>query len=192
MGLLRRRPARTPLGRFLTANYELGDELYLFGFSRGAYTVRSLAGMIHKCGIPRREKLLNENNAIDLYRSPEPADAPRPRALRRHNSVNGEAAIPIQCIGVWDTVGALGVPGALGLPQAFSKRYAFHDTQLARSVKFAFHAVSIDERRRSFTPTLWTGRPAAEQTVEQVWFSGTHSDVVGGLGSTGLPPITLT
>jgi len=170
--------------RFLVANYLPGDELYLFGFSRGAYTVRSLAGMIRKCGIVRRDRVLNEGTAIDLYRDEQKPDDPGPCAYRRDSSITGSEPVPIKFIGVWDTVGALGIPGST------SKRYAFHDTKLSGTVEHAYQALAVDERRKAFTPTIWTSA-RKDQKLEQVWFCGSHSDVGGGIASKGLPAITL-
>ena len=171
--------------RFLVANYAPGDELFLFGFSRGAYTVRSLAGMIRKCGIVRQDKLPNYGPAIELYRDDQQPDDPGPTEFRRQNSVTGSQPIPVKLVGVWDTVGALGIPGVS------LERYRFHDTQLWGAVEYAYQALAVDERRRPFAPTLWTSLPKAGQTIEQVWFSGTHSDIGGGLASHGLPDLSL-
>ncbi|MET0287780.1 MAG: DUF2235 domain-containing protein [Polyangiales bacterium] len=180
--------------RFLVLNYEVGDAIYLFGFSRGAYTVRSLAGMIRKCGILRRELLLLETDAIELYRKRvDDVDADdESKSFRAENALHGDAPVPIQCVGVWDTVGALGIPGVLGLSGAFNLRYRFHDTSLSRHVKHAYHALSIDERRAPFEPTLWSPSHEADQQLEQAWFCGTHSDVGGGLGTNAkLSTVTL-
>lgn len=176
--------------RFLVANYVPGDELFLFGFSRGAYTVRSLAGMIRKCGIVRRDKILSYLEAVKLYRNEDHPDDHVPARFRSDSSVTGTDPIPIQCIGVWDTVGALGIP-LRRLSKYTREKYQFHDTALSRTVKYAYHALAIDEYREPFTPTLWTSAPGPEQTLEQVWFSGSHTDVGGGPGSRGLPEISL-
>lgn len=176
--------------RFLVANFVPGDELYFFGFSRGAYTVRSLAGMIRKCGIVRRDKIESYSQAVALYRDEQKPDSPGPRAFREECSVVGDNPIPIQCIGVWDTVGALGIP-LRGLSKLTHGKYEFHDTTLSGSVKHAYHALAVDERRDPFSPTLWSPTPKAGQVLEQVWFPGTHSDVGGGIGSRGLPDAPL-
>lgn len=177
--------------RFLVANYEPGDEIYLFGFSRGAYTARSLAGMIRKCGILKRAAVPQYRAALDLYRRADRTpDSPDAIAFKKTNSVHGEDNVPIRFIGVWDTVGALGIP-LRGLRGATRKDYQFHDTALSRSVRFAYHALAIDEHRGPFEPTLWhaldpAGQPKGGQTLEQVWFCGAHSDVGGGYPETGL------
>lgn len=177
--------------RFLIANYEPGDEIFLFGFSRGAYTARSVAGMIRKCGILKRERVQDYAQALSLYRdaAQKPDDA-IPSLFRKTSSISGDHPIEIKCIGVWDTVGALGVPIA-GLRTLTSSRYLFHDTELSGKVNFAYQALAIDERRDPFQPTLWTYKPKPDQTVEQVWFSGTHSDVGGGFSDRGLSDISL-
>lgn len=176
--------------RFLVANYEPGDELYLFGFSRGAFTARSVAGMIRKCGILRRESVDRYLEAVELYRSGEHPDEERPAAFRRDFSVNREEPTPIKFIGVWDTVGALGIP-LRGLRWLTRHKYQFHDTELSGSVEHACHALAIDERRAPFKPALWHLQPKPGQTVEQVWFPGVHSNVGGGYPDRGLADITL-
>jgi hypothetical protein len=97
--------------------------------------------------------------------------------------------IPIHFLGVWDTVGALGVPLEV-IRWMIRKRIEFHDTELAPNVTYAYHALAIHEYRRDFPPTLWTVTRSG-QTVEQVWFPGAHSDVGGGLSETGLSDVTL-
>ena len=176
--------------RFLVGNYEPGDELFLFGFSRGAFTARSLAGMIRKCGILERQHVRRYPAAIALYRDDQHPDSPAARTFRRAHAVGGDATLPIRFIGVWDTVGALGIP-LRGLRGLTRHKYQFHDTELSGSVAQACHALAIDERRAPFEPTLWAYRPKPGQTVEQVWFAGVHSDVGGGYPDTGLADITL-
>lgn len=165
--------------RFLIANYEPDDELYFFGFSRGAYTARSVCGMVRKCGILSREHVNRYIEALDLYRSGEHPDQDGPREFRRKYSVNSENPTPIKFIGVWDTVGALGIP-LRGLRWMTRDKYQFHDTELSGSVKFACHALAIDERRAPFEPTLWAFQPKPGQVIEQAWFPGVHSNVGGG------------
>jgi uncharacterized protein (DUF2235 family) len=176
--------------RFLIANYEPGDELYLFGFSRGAFTARSIAGMIRKCGILSREYVDQYLQALKLYRSEEGPDEEGPTAFRRVYSVNNEKPTKIQFIGVWDTVGALGIP-LRGLRNLTRSKHQFHDTELSGSVKFAYHALAIDERRAPFKPTLWQYKPKPGQTVEQVWFPGVHSNIGGGYPDRSLSDVSL-
>ncbi len=176
--------------RFLIANYEPGDEIYLFGFSRGAFTVRSIAGMIRKCGVLLRGSVAQYPTALALYRDDRHPDDEGPKLFRKTHSIAGEEPIPIKFIGVWDTVGALGIP--LGGLRALTRRkYQFHDTELSGTVQFAFQALAIDERRDPFQPTLWLYKPKPNQTVEQVWFSGVHSDVGGGYRERELSDVAL-
>jgi uncharacterized protein (DUF2235 family) len=169
--------------RFLIANYEPGDDIYLFGFSRGAFTARSIGGMIRRCGILRRDKVKSYPEAKALYRSGVRSADPRAQQFRKDNAIEDDT--PIRCVGVWDTVGALGIPIGV-FKNINAKEYQFHDTALSGAVKFAFHALSVDERRRPFTPTLWDTAPAPGQTVQQAWFAGVHSDVGGGYPEHGL------
>lgn len=177
--------------RFLVQNYEPGDRLYFFGFSRGAFTARSTAGFVRNCGILRPQEEHRVDEAYRLYRS----RAKKPRSLgaalfRRAYSYEPR----IHFIGVWDTVGALGVPvDGLHVLSWLNKRWEFHDTDLSSYVDAAFHAVSIDERRGPFRPTLWTQPTTApkDQVVQQVWFSGVHCDVGGGNDKHELSDIPL-
>jgi uncharacterized protein (DUF2235 family) len=169
--------------RFLIANYEPGDEIFLFGFSRGAYTARSIAGMIRRCGILKREHVRMYKQAQAIYRTTREAADPRAVAFRKEAAV--EADTPVRCVGVWDTVGSLGIP-LRAFEMRNKKQFEFLDTRLSRAVKFAFHALAVDERRHPFAPTLWDSAPEPGQTVRQVWFPGVHSDIGGGYLDTGL------
>lgn len=183
--------------RFVMHNYEPGDALYLFGFSRGAYTARSLAGMIRKCGILKRSSASFYKRAMELYRNGEHPDNFEPASFRKNHCVHEGERIPIEFIGVWDTVGSLGIP-LRGLRWITAARHRFHDVELSRSVKHARHALAIDEHRAPFEATRWAYKAASESDVRQVWFAGVHSDIGGGLarGSNpadgwGLSDITL-
>lgn len=177
--------------RFLMANYEPGDEIYLFGFSRGAFTARSLGGMIRNCGILRRESIARYREAVELYRNKQvlPKD-PESVTFREQHSVCGGDDIGIKFIGVWDTVGSLGIP-LRGLRLLTRRKYQFHDTELSKTIQFAYHALAIDEHRSPFRPALWEKKPKPGQTVGQVWFAGAHTDVGGGYPDAGLSDITL-
>ena len=165
--------------------YKQDDAIYIFGFSRGAYTARSLAGMIANCGLPTKQ--FDQNLVETAFRAYRHKD--QRAGLLQSLSAYGLYDAKITCLGVWDTVGSLGIPvDPLGLD---SKEYGFLDTNLHPDVLNAFHAVSIDERRREFPPTLWTAPFANGQTVEQVWFAGVHCDVGGGYNETGLSSVTL-
>jgi uncharacterized protein (DUF2235 family) len=179
---------RIKLGyQHLAENYEPGDRIFLFGFSRGAYTARSLGGMIRKCGILRRENLPNLDTAFDLYRKrDETPDSAEAIQFRQDNSYDPA----IYFIGVWDTVGALGIP-LKAFKGIDNKLCGFHDTSLSSIIKYGFHALAIDENRKQFAPTLWTGQPALGQTIEQRWFAGAHSNVGGGYADDGLSNIAL-
>jgi uncharacterized protein (DUF2235 family) len=176
---------------FLLANYEPGDEIFIFGFSRGAFTARSIGGMIHKCGILKREFVRRYIDAERMYHDENvKADSDTAKAFRKECTIDSEEDTPVQMIGVWDTVGALGIP-LRGLRAVNKDEYQFLDTDLNPAVKFAFHALAIDEHRTPFEPTLWKATGTAGQVVEQVWFPGVHSDVGGGYGEADLSDITL-
>jgi len=168
---------------FLVRSYEPEDEIWIFGFSRGAFTARSLAGMIRDCGLLKLAHVDRIGDAMALYRDRYGDTAPAsPRARVFRNTYSYEPGIKF--IGVWDTVGSLGVPGVhLWLARLLRIDFQFHDTTLSSSVENAYHALAIHEKRSDFEPTLWEkqDRPdTADQTLEQVWFSGVHSDVGGG------------
>ncbi|GAA4915363.1 putative alpha/beta hydrolase family protein DUF2235 [Actinomycetospora succinea] len=184
--------------RFLIDTYEPGDEIFFFGFSRGAFTARSTAGFVHNCGILRREYEHHLDDAFALYRSR--AKVSEPRRLESELFRRSFSHEPrIRFIGVFDTVGALGIPvTGVAFARLVNRRFRFHDTDLSSRVDGAFHALAMHERRGSFPPTLWTlpsNAPAdAErhrQELEQVWFTGVHSDVGGGYGDRELADITL-
>ena len=165
--------------RFLMLNYEVGDEIFLFGFSRGAYTVRSLAGMVRKCGILNRLSADHYAKAIATYCDDARPGDEGPTAFRCEHSIATSKEIPIKMIGVWDTVGSLGIP-MRGLRWITADKYKFHDVELSSAVKNAYQALAIDERRAPFEAARWVPRPKDEQYVEQMWFCGVHTDVGGG------------
>jgi len=154
--------------------FEAGDELFLFGFSRGAYTARSLAGMIAICGIPTKN-FTNDvvETAFNAYRNKDQR-APLLTSLKDCEMYDAK----ITMLGVWDTVGALGIPAIFGAVSPLV--YGFLDTSLHPDVLNAYQALAIDERRAEFPPTLWTSAPAQGRVLEQVWFCGVHCDVGGG------------
>jgi len=174
--------------RFIINNYEPEDDLYLFGFSRGAYTVRSLAGLIHNAGILRKtdSKLVSE--AFELYKDrSEKPDSSYSICFRELNSFPDRT---IKFVGVWDTVGSLGLPINKARIRT-RRRHQFHDMKLSDSIKNACHAVAIDEKRGPFTPTLWEKWDNKIQKVEQIWFTGVHVNIGGGYEDSGLSDITL-
>jgi uncharacterized protein (DUF2235 family) len=160
--------------------YEPGDQIYLFGFSRGAYTVRSLGGMIAACGLPSGSFTDDcVTQAFNAYRNPD-----QRTTMLANLSACGLADATITMIGAWDTVGALGIPALFG--GIDEKEYGFNDLRLHPDVKNAVHCLAIDEHRAQFPATLWDPLPVLApgqqptQTLEQVWFSGCHGDVGGG------------
>ncbi|QFG31793.1 DUF2235 domain-containing protein [Pseudomonas umsongensis] len=177
----------------LCYSYQPGDAIYLFGFSRGAYTVRSLAGFIGRCGLlkitglPPAEVWARIQTLLTYgyRRKTEQRQDWTAQGWQFHNTAN--ASIPIHFIGVWDTVGALGIPDDMALLNLLDNRhhYTFHDTTLHPSVKHARHALAMDERRASFQPTLWSDPPNGTN-LKQIWFPGVHSDVGGGYRECGL------
>lgn len=177
--------------RFIIHNYRKGDELFLFGFSRGAFTVRSLSGLIRNSGILKPENLHLVPRAYSIYRSRHPMYQPREveaTLFRRTYAV--EETTRIKFIGVWDTVGALGNP--LILKGLSNRKNQFHDTELSSKVDFAYHALAIDENRKNFEATLWLQQAhSTGQVLEQVWFAGVHSNVGGGYPESGLSDIAL-
>ncbi len=160
--------------RFLVQNYEPGDQLYFFGFSRGAYTVRSLAGFMNNCGILRREHANRIHDAFDLYKSPTHPDGRKSARFRKDYACDHDVRIGF--IGVWDTVGALGIP--LSFAGFLNDKHHFHDNKIGPNIDCARHALAIDEKREDFVPTIW--KPRRGLDLQQVWFAGVHTDVGGG------------
>lgn len=178
--------------RFIVDTYEPGDKLYFFGFSRGAFTARSTVGLVRNAGILRREHRDRIKEAYGLYRNPQKDSEPSGIAAELFRRSYSHPDTFIDFVGVWDTVGALGIPIDGFRPPLLSKLWTFHDTTLSRYVLNAFHAVAIDERRLPFKPTLWVKKEdAQDQTLEQVWFAGVHCDVGGGYRSPDLSEIPL-
>jgi hypothetical protein len=169
---------------FLADNYMPDDEILLFGFSRGAYVARSLAGMIRIVGILRKPEMDHFDEMWGWYSDNDhrnPAVLNR-IAPHRYQEVN------VECVGVWDTVGALGIPGT----RFCAKSFTFHQTGLDEHVKHAFQALAIDERRGNFQAAVWVPKHGARnQVLEQVWFPGVHSNVGGGYVDHGLSDTAL-
>ena len=179
--------------RFLGNNYHPGDEIYIFGFSRGAYTARSLAGLINLAGILKPVCLggvLDE--LLKIYRSDQDD---KQSSIAQLDNLHRHENVRIKCVGVWDTVGSLGIPGDWARQLSFASRWYFHDVHLGPHIDVALHALAIDEKRGAFPPTLWE-KPINQalppgQTVEQVWFSGVHSNIGGSYQDDRLSDITL-
>lgn len=161
--------------RYIVQNYAPGDELFFFGFSRGAYTVRSLCGLINNCGILKRPDARLIEAAFNHYKNPKPAYKPRGPESVAFREWHSHAPGKISFVGVWDTVGALGIPFSfLGL---LDRKDEFYDTKMGPNIVIARHAMAIDELRSDFEPTVWQLRPGVD--LKQVWFVGAHSDVGG-------------
>lgn len=181
--------------KFIMWNYSPGDHIYLFGFSRGAYTVRSLAGLIRNCGIMKPDFLDIISEAYHLYRDRTDLTHPDSDLMKAFKKSYGtEKESNVYFMGVWDTVGSLGIP--IRWFDWLNKKYNFHDVKLSSSVKYAYHALAIDERRKIFEPSLWEISADAmnasdPQICQQVWFPGVHSNVGGGYLDCGLSDITL-
>ena len=175
----------------IAEQYQPGDQVFLFGFSRGAYTARCLGGMIAICGLPTKYPTDSRcvDGAFDAYRHPEQRNA----LLAGLNATYAMQNAGIQLLGVWDTVGSLGIPAIFG--EIDPMQYGFLSTELHPDVRNAVQALAIDERRMQFQPALWSTPSSPTQMVRQVWFSGVHCDVGGGYpadsGGASLANITL-
>jgi hypothetical protein len=178
--------------RFLAQNYEPGDEIFILGFSRGAYTARSAAGMLASVGLLTKVALVEERlpEAVHLYQRTKMPEGAFGESV---DEVKHDHCYPakVTFLGVFDTVGALGVPG-------FERNTPrFHNVQLSDQVLCARQALAIDETRQKFAPTFWkapaepAGAPTEDPRVRQVWFEGAHSDIGGGYAQTGLSDTAL-
>ena len=191
--------------QFIVNEYKPGDQVIVIGFSRGAYSARCLAGFVATCGV-LKERLVDfgdfrDRRAInelwDLYK--DRADRPAALAEFRSRECHPLDAKIVSAVGVWDTVGSLGIPWEIFETDKFAARLnekerrllAFLDTELPAGVAKGYHAVALDEQRVPFIPTLWTGPRLNDGTIHQVWFAGSHSNVGGGFPNTGLSDITL-
>jgi len=163
---------------YLASRYREGDRIILMGYSRGAYAVRSLAGIIDRVGL-LRARHATERNILTAYRHYQAGgegDAARAFSRRFCHSET-----PIEMVGVWDTVKALG----LRLPIVWrwtEASYEFHNHHLGPSIRHGYHALALDETRRVYAPVMWATPDGFNGRVEQVWFRGTHGDVGGQLG----------
>ncbi|MEM8591465.1 MAG: DUF2235 domain-containing protein [Pseudomonadota bacterium] len=163
---------------WLASNYRPGDRIYLMGYSRGAYAVRSLAGIIGRIGLLERDKA-TERHLRDIYRlyaAPERVDAAAAFA-----KAHCYPETQIECVAVWDTVKALGIRLPL-IWMLMGRLHRFHDHELGDNVRAGYHALAYNERRMAYEPVLWETRPGWRGELEQVWFKGTHADVGGQLG----------
>lgn len=165
----------------IASRYRPGDRIYLFGYSRGAYAVRSLAGLIARVGLLRQNRATERriHRAFHFYTQPVIGEAAA--AFRRTHCHD---AVDIDLVGVWDTVRALGPPYP-ALSYLGGRVAPFHDDALGPHIRAAYQALALDEDRRAFRPVLWRDPDgvdaAARAPVEQVWFPGAHGDIGGEL-----------
>ena len=180
--------------RFLSLNYQDGDEIYLFGFSRGAYTIRCLAGFIYCSGLLKRQYINKAPQAYELYRDRTNATKPSGIQAIQFRQDYG-AHVPIHALCCWDTVGSLGIPDLIPhfpLDNWLNKKYEFFDTKLNRLIHNAFHAIAVDEIRKSFPVTPMDKSDGATTKINELWFVGDHGCIGGGTDATyGLSDITL-
>lgn len=211
--------------RFLIFNYAPGDEIYVFGFSRGAYTARSFVGLLGTSSILDRQQAHRADEAVNLYKRRQSTDAFRLEAMAfrrdcaphvcvsvaednwRAENVPGHRAgatpvLKVRFLGVWDTVGSLGIPRYFVMANAVNRMHQFHDVSLSPMVEHARHAVAIDEHKIDFEPTLWenlaelNARRGAtphspDAPYQQRWFPGGHGSVGGGGERRGLSDVAL-
>ncbi len=163
---------------WLASHYRPGDRIFLFGYSRGAFAVRSLAGVIDRVGLVRHEEATERNVRMAWRHYKRGPDMTTARAFRNRFC---HEATEVQMVGVWDTVKALGLRLPL-LWMLTEGRNAFHNHHLGRSIRHGFHALAMHETRAAYAPVLWDCPPDWEGNVEQVWFRGSHGDVGGQIG----------
>lgn len=189
-----------------------GDEIFLVGFSRGAFTARSIAGIIGevglltKRGLPSLVEVFHDvQHKHDPDYRPKNPDIPFPRKPSANNPAYREELyrrgmtdlnVTIKAIGVFDTVGSLGVPRVgwltkIGLQSSESDRMQFYDTKLSNAVENAFQALALDEKRSAFSPAVWEKPPGNRTNLRQVWFPGVHSNIGGGYDDQGIANLTL-
>lgn len=194
--------------QFIVNQYKPGDQVIITGFSRGAFSARCLAGFVATCGVLKSRVVdvgdLRDRQAINdlwaLYKHRN--DSPSAKAAMV--DLIGKECHPrdlrtISAVGVWDTVGSLGIPWEVFEGHEFASKLDKHerrlleflDTELPAGVAKGYHAVALDEQRVPFVPTLWTGPRLNDGTIHQVWFAGSHSNVGGGFANTGLSDIAL-
>ena len=162
---------------FLASRYVPGDQIFLFGYSRGAYAVRSLAGVIDQVGLVRADHATERNirQAYAHYRYA--ADSAVARDFAR---LYCHPETRIALVGVWDTVKALGMRLPI-LWRFTNDKHAFHNDQLGPSIQCGLHALAYHEKRVAYEPVLWSCPPGWTGHVEQVWFKGVHGDIGGQL-----------
>jgi hypothetical protein len=199
------------LYKFLARNYEHGDRVYFFGFSRGASTVRACNGFISVCGLVKGKGLQNADldilvkEAFIAYKAHK-KDPEKAEELKKTNRSHG--VIDIHFMGIWDTVVALGFPKRTDdtgfLSRIINKIFwlaekgldriwphSFYCYKLTKNVGHAYQALAIDDERTAFWPYVWKEKERNPDTVEQVWFAGMHSNVGGGYGRSGMASVPL-
>lgn len=156
----------------------------MFGFSRGSYTVRSLAGFMNNSGLVKQENIPKVKEACTIYRNKDICPKHRQsKAFREAYCDRGEygTRVPIKLLACFDTVGALGLPDASLMGSLLTRiKYKFHDTTLSRKVENAIHVLSIDEARLGFKLILMVENDAVPGQLTQLYFPGHHSGVGGG------------
>jgi uncharacterized protein (DUF2235 family) len=196
---------------WICLNYNPGDEIFLIGFSRGAFTARSISSLINAVGLLTSTGLeyfvqvfedweFQQNKSFEtkwpnlpfMGHKPPVTDPHYQRQLieKGYNRPN----IKVKCVAVWDTVGALGIPMIGLIPQPPSTEFAFVDTRVETNIEYAFQALGLDEHRRSYSPTVWDWphiEPNDLKVLKQTWFPGVHSDIGGSYDDTALSNLTL-
>src|ERR1700730_18175576 len=186
---------------WLIENYSEGDEIFIFGFSRGAYTARSLAGLIAKLGILKPGSPIGVAQLFSRYKRSDEETIGKLRELQDTGKLENitleerwmlkySQPVKIKMVGVWDTVGSLGIP-VFAIPGVSRPTFGYLQTGLRIQIEHGYHALAIDEHRKAFAPTLWDVRtpkdpnesraaPRSISSVEQRWFVGAHANVGGG------------
>lgn len=186
-GLGRERILKDVYG-FIANNYSDGDRLFFFGCGSGAWTVRIIAAMVAAIGVLSVDHLHKFSEAYDLYR--ERSAQGSHKIVKKFDQYTSKVN-KIEFMGVWDSVGPLGISGG-SFQKYFNKKYQFHDLDPVTIVSRICHALAIDEFRRVFKPALWkVNKDSPNQHIEQVWFAGCHADVAGGYRDSGLSDISL-
>lgn len=179
---------------FIVNNYVPGDEIFLFGFSRGAYTARSISGLIDTIGLLGERQMGGFLDAWAFYRMSS-AEKRQHQAAFDAQFDGRQTDVSIKCIGVWDTVGSLGIPSnrIVGRLPICRANYKFLSVKLCPSVEYAFQALAIDEKRAAFPPSVWDRDPRAPatQVIRQVWFAGVHADIGGGYKEHGAADLSF-
>ncbi len=178
------------LYKFLAKNYADGDDIYMFGFSRGAYTVRALAAFVSACGVIDTARTMTEKKLGDDIKRLVRMYGRRGDKQQRIDVDEIQVTRPkIKCVGVWDTVSAIGMPFDILLKDLILHRFPFHlrDNELSSNVEYGFHALAVDDERLTFHPEKWNDR----KNIEQVWFAGMHSNVGGGYPKQGMAYVAL-